>query len=136
MTTEYRPHRYVMQDITHVYVGCKFTLQDVLNFEDAPFKLKSVIRKFFLNDASQKGDTVLADYLFEVDPNSEAYDVLCRMKAKVKFTAPKSYVEDKGYKNETLSYQEFRERQELKEHIEQVYVEEISLSKLGLLALG
>ena len=40
MTTEYRPHRYVMQDITHVYVGCKFTLLDVLNFEDAPFKLK------------------------------------------------------------------------------------------------
>ena len=132
MVSEYRPYKYVIQDITHIYIGCWFSLQEVMDYEDAPFKLKAVFGKFFLPDASNGPEMTISDFVFDLKENSLSYEVLNRLKAKVKYSIPKSFEKDKGFRNEVISLENFVESEDIQNHKDRVIIEEICISKLAL----
>lgn len=135
MRSEYEPYKYVMQDITHVYVGCFFTLQEVMNFEDAPFKVKAAFGKYFFVDAKEGPETILSDFLLDVKADQFSYEVLKKLKTKVKYSIPKNFEKDKGYRNEVKNFEEFVGNELIQTHREQIIVEEISFSKLALMGI-
>ncbi len=135
MRSEYEPYKYVIQDITHVYIGCFFTLQEVMNFEDAPFKVKAAFGKYFFTDAKEGPETTLSDFLFDIKSDQFSYEVLKKLKTKVKYSIPKSFEKDKGYRNEVKSFEEFVASELIKEHKDQIIVEEICFSKLALMGI-
>lgn len=135
MKSNYEPYKYVIQDITHVYIGCFFTLQEVMEYEDAPFKVKATVSRYFIPDAGNGPETKLSDYIFDVDRQSFSYQVLLRLKTKVKYSIPKSFEKDKGYRNEVVPLEQFLEDSVIREHREQVVVEEICFSKLALMGI-
>lgn len=135
MRSEYEPYKYVIQDITHVYIGCFFTLQEIMEFEDAPFKVKAAFSKYFMIDALNGPETKLSDYIFDVDQKSFSYQVLLKLKTKVKYSIPKSFEKDKGYRNQVVSLEQFLGDSLIREHRGQVIVEEICFSKLALMGI-
>lgn len=135
MRTDYEPYKYVIQDITHVYIGCWFTLQEVMNFEDAPFKVKAAFGKYFFQDAQNGPETKLSDFIYELTPELFSYEVLKKLKTKVKYSVPKNFEKDKGYRNVVTDFEKFINDEQVKDHREQIIVEEICFSKLALMGI-
>lgn len=135
MRNEYEPYKYVLQDITHVYIGGRFTLQEVIGFDDAPFKVKVTVNRYFLGDSPNGADIRLSDFILDVERNAFSYEVLKKLKTKVKYTIPKNFDADEGYRNTVASFEEFYENEVIRQHREQVMIEEISFSKLALMGI-
>ena len=38
--------RYVMQDMTNVYIGAKYTYDEIMNVDEVPFKLKVILSHY------------------------------------------------------------------------------------------
>ena len=135
--TEYRDFAYVMQDVGSIFLGCKFTYEQLLSHPDVNFKLKTVIRKYLLEELSP--DTSLESHFFfmkETDPAAEAY---AQLKAKLRV----SCIDEKNSKDGTLRYTEkeypvselVKLSPEEKEKMGMV-IRELVLSKLALFAFA
>ena len=135
--TEYRDFAYVMQDVGSIYLGCRFTYHQLLSHPDVNFKLKTVIRKYLLEELSP--DTSLESHFFfmkETDPAAEAY---AQLKARLRV----SCIDEKRSGQERLRYAELeypvmelvKLTSEEKEKRGMV-IRELVLSKLALFAFA
>lgn len=130
MNSQYRPFEYFMQDITHIYIGCYYTMQGILDAEEAPIRVKSLVRRYFLPLIGQQADIQLKDLLFMIPIDSECYDIMERLKTKVKCSIPNKG--KSGYQNQVVAYTDFVRNEEWMSSRKQIYIEEICISKLAL----
>ena len=47
---EYEDYKYVMGDTSNIYLGGKFTYQEMLDSDEVPFKFQSIIEHYLLKD--------------------------------------------------------------------------------------
>ena len=80
--TSYEPYKYVMNDTSNIYIGAKFTYEELLESEDLAFKLKSIISQYILKE-SDKTNTLEAE-LYYLTPESFVYKTYEQLKCKVK----------------------------------------------------
>ena len=66
--TVYEDYKYSMQDTGKVYVGSKYTLDEILESEDMPFKFRLIVERYILPEADQQ-DT-LETHLYYLEPKS------------------------------------------------------------------
>jgi len=71
-----------MQDISRIYVGCRYTLGELIDTEEVPFKLRMLVERYILPEADPE-DT-LETHLYYLEPGSFLVKIYARMKAKVK----------------------------------------------------
>ena len=45
--------KYVMMDTGNIYLGARFTFGELLEQEMVPFKLKTIIRRYFLPETTE-----------------------------------------------------------------------------------
>ena len=79
---EYEAFKYVMTDMTSIFIGAKFSYDELLEHEDVPQKLREVIFRIFLNEVS--GDTLIENHVFYLTKDSQTYKALKKMKARFK----------------------------------------------------
>ena len=46
-----RSFKYAMMDTTKIYIGGRMTYQEMIEWEDVPFKIKAIVNKEFVPDA-------------------------------------------------------------------------------------
>ncbi len=80
--TYYEDYKYCMQDVGRVYVGCKYTFEELLDEEDLLFKFRLIIERYILPEADP-GDT-LESHLYYLRPESFAVKLYRRLKVRVK----------------------------------------------------
>jgi len=78
----YEDGKYAIQDIGTLYVGCKFTFEELLECEEVPFKFRLVCERYLLPEADLE-DT-LETHLYYLDPKSFEVKILKQLKAKIK----------------------------------------------------
>ena len=49
--TVYEDYKYSMQDTGNIYVGCKYTFEELLNAEDILFKFRLIVQHYILPEA-------------------------------------------------------------------------------------
>ena len=59
---ENRDFKYVLQDVSKVYIGAKFTYQEMMEEEAVPFKLKAILSHYILKEVA--GDTTPENHIF------------------------------------------------------------------------
>lgn len=136
--TVYEDYKYSMQDISHLYVGCKYTFAELLEAEDVMFKFRMLVQRYILPEADRE-DT-LESHLYYLAPTGFLVKLYGQMKAKVKVNV----IEERkspfgGRKREYVTKQLSVERltamtKEEKEACGMV-IQELSVSKLALMAL-
>ena len=52
MTEENRDFKYVMQDVSKVYIGAKYTYQEMMDTDEIPFKLKAILSHYILKEVA------------------------------------------------------------------------------------
>ncbi|MBQ7766128.1 MAG: hypothetical protein IJ397_04735 [Lachnospiraceae bacterium] len=129
-----RDFKYVMQDTSHVFMGGRMTYDDMMTWEDTPFKIKAIVSKYFLG----KEEDGLAVTLAVLQQNDFRYQILKQLKVKIKagtYQTKKNLFgkEESKYVSRLYSLDEYME---VCSREKALITEEFVFSKLALLAFS
>ncbi len=137
MTTErYEDYKYVMQDTTQLYLGAKYTLQEMTENEEIPFKFRLILERYVSEEVSQ--DTTLESHLYYLTGESRNLKIYDHIKMKVRFLekSKKDGILGKNkreYVTQVLPIKKFAEISAAEKERRGIVIQEISVSKLALM---
>lgn len=133
--TVYENFKYSMQDVSRVYVGSKYTFEELLDDEDLLFKFRMIVERYVLPEADPQ-DT-LETHLYYLTPDSFTVKLYRRLKARIKvsvieekkslFGKPKSQYTDRQLTVDELVGMSLEEKERCG-----MVIQELSVSKLAL----
>lgn len=133
-------YKYVMHDMTNIYIGAKYTYDEIMDNDDVPFKFKTILSRYILKEVA--GNTTLENHIFYMKKEDMSYMIYKQMKAKFKLNVFKEDGHGKGqpgYVQKEYKIQDIVEGKdsiELHEKMNQIFVEELHITSLGLLAVS
>lgn len=137
-TKTYEDFKYSLQDTGRIYVGCKYTLGELLEEEDILFKFRLVMEKYVM-DRADREDT-LESHLYYLAPDSFLVKLYKQMKAQVKVNV----LEEKkgffgggktGYATRKLDIGQLAAMAPEQKEKKGLVIQELSVSKLALMGL-
>ena len=136
--TLYEDYKYSLQDVSRVYVGCKYTFEELLNEEELLFKFRLIVERYILPEVDAQ-DT-LESHLYYLTPESFAVKIYRQIKARVKV----SVIEEKKslfgkmkrqYVTRQLSVEELAAIPPAKKERQGMVIQELVMSKLALASI-
>ncbi len=129
--------KYVMHDLTNIYVGAKYTYNDLMKLDEVPFKLKTIISHYMLKEVS--GDTTIENHIFYLKPEDLSYLIYKQMKARFKLSIFEENGHGKnkpGYISREYRIDEIINNKNIYSKKDQIIVEEIHLTKISLFSVS
>lgn len=135
--TIYEEGKYSIQDTGNLYVGTKYTLEELINEDEIPFKFRLVVERYILPEADLQ-DT-LETHLYYLDAKSFLVKIYGQLKAKVKINIieeKKSLLgrNKKQYVTKMITVEELAKMSPAQKESSGVVVQELKMSKLALMA--
>ena len=136
--TVYEDFKYSMQDVSRVYVGCKYSFEELLDDDDLLFKFRLIVERYILPEADPE-DT-LETHLYYLKPDSFTVKIYNRIKARVKV----SVIEEKKslfgkvrkeYVTKQLTVDELVSITPAEKEKQGMVIQELGVSKLALTAI-
>ena len=129
-----RDFKYVMQDTSHVFIGGRMSYEDMITWEEVPFKIKAIVNKYFMG----KEESSLAETIFALEQDDFRYQILKQLKIKIKagtYQMKKRLFgkEEEKYVSKLYTLDEFME---LAQAEKRLVTEEFIFSKLALMAFS
>ncbi len=127
--------KYVMHDLSTLYVGAAYTYSELMNLDDAPFKFRSMVNKIMMKEVD--GNTKISDHIFFIDPDGLSYMTYKHLKARFKMNVfhREANKGQGGYVSETHTIEEIRNDEFLQNNKDTIFVEELIIGKLNLAGL-
>lgn len=128
-----------MQDTGSVYLGAKLSYAEILQDEMVNFKYKSIVEHYIFKDTAP--ETTLESQLYYMTKEQFSYRTYQQLKARVKI----SILEEKkslfgkkktGYVTKTMPLSAFADINLAQKKAQGVVIQELILSKLGLMAFS
>lgn len=137
--TQYEDFKYVLQDTGNIYLGARFSYEELLEQEMVPFKLKAILTHYILKEAAP--DTTLESQFYYLTGDSFLYETFKQLKIRVKV---QMQVEKKTllgkrkneYREEILSLKELIEVNLARKKACGMLIREIIISKLGMMTFS
>jgi len=135
--TVYEENKYSMQDTGNLYVGSKYTLEELINEDEIPFKFRLVVERYILPEADLQ-DT-LESHLYYLDAKSFLVKIYGQLKAKVKINIieeKKTFLKGskKQYVTKFVTVEELTAMSVAEKEAKGIVVQELRMSKLALMA--
>ena len=133
----YEDGKYSLQDVGTLYVGTKYTFEELLDNEEISFKFRLVVERYLLPEADRE-DT-LETHLYYLDSKSFLVKIYQQLKAKIKVNVIEEKKDRSGkvtkrYVTKTLSPKELTEIEPSAKESVGMVIQEIAFSKLSLMA--
>ena len=134
--TVYEDGKYCMQDIGNLYIGSKYTFEEILEDEEIFFKFRLLVQRYLLPEADRE-DT-LETHLYYLDDKSFLVKIYRQLKARVKI----SILEDRKHLNgktvreymtRTVPVEELVKMSVSQKEAAGVVIQELAVSKLALM---
>lgn len=131
--------KYVMMDVGNLYLGARFSFDELLSQEMVPFKFKTIINHYILKEADR--ETTLESQFYYMEKETFLYDIFSQLRTRVKINVQ----EEKkslfgrtsiGYTEKTIPLKEFAEINLARKKASGVIVREIVISKLGMMTFS
>lgn len=135
--TVYEEYKYSMQDTSFLYIGTKYTLEELICEDEISFKFRLIVERYILPEADAQ-DT-LESHLYYLEPKSFLVKIYKQVKAKVKI----NIIEEKRtltggkkkqYVTKLLTVEELAAMPVSEKEAKGVVVQELRMSKLALMA--
>lgn len=128
--------KYILQDAGQIYLGARFSYEELLAEEMAPFKLKTVVSQYILKEVD--ACATLESHFYHMTEDSFAFQTYRELKVKVKASVPERKKSLTGkercvYKDRVYPLKEFAQMNLAKKKQAGLIIREISVSKLGLM---
>lgn len=142
--SENRDYKYMLQDITTIYLGAKYTYADLIEERDISFKVKTLVNRFIGPELEKDGlsikDISLDRHFYYMEGNGYVYQTYLQLKTKVKFSILE---EKKGfggkvkkqYTTKVLKLEEFVKMSPAEKEEKGIFIQEISMSKMALMGI-
>ena len=130
-----RDFKYVIQDMSNIYIGARFSYGELMEEEEVPYKLKKVIFRIYLQEVPE--ETTPENHIFLLNRDSASYRALRKMKVHFRMSVWDETKGKKGgaYVNREYGLDEILDDSELQGKRDKIVVEEMRISKLGLAAV-
>ena len=130
--------KYILQDFNNIYIGARWTYQEMTEHKDIPFKWKAVIAHYLSKDADLSMKFV--DHLFAMTEHDFSYQTYLQLKAKVKVSVWETkkglFGTKSGYVSREYSVEEMVTDPQIREMRDHMIVEELRLSKIALMSFS
>ena len=131
--------KYVMMDTGNLYLGARFTFGDLMEQEMVPFKLKTIIRRYFLPETTE--DTTLESQFYYLEKGTVLFDTFKQLRIKVKVNVQEEKKSLFGktscrYEEKILNLNELTDINLARKKASGMIIREIIISKLGLMTFG
>lgn len=134
----YEDYKYVMVDTGNVYLGAKYTYGEILQNEDIPFKIRTIVERYILPQADV--ETTLESDFYYMSPDSLSCRTFRQLKVKVKcsrLTEKKSLFSrgrsKKVYVTELMRLEDFAGMNPADKQAQGIMVQEIVINKLAMM---
>lgn len=135
--TVYEDYKYCMQDTGNLYVGAKYTINEIAENEDILFKFRKVCVESLKNGSD--GDDSLETILYYMQPEDFRVQVLKQMRAKVRVNIikEKSFFgkKKKEYVTEFMSIPNLVSMTKEEKESVGLVIQELRVNKLALLTV-
>ncbi len=128
--TENRDYKYIMQDISSVYIGAKYTYDEMIEEEEIPFKIKKVINQY-IKPELDGNDPTIESHFYYMEGEGFAYQTFLQLKTKVRM----NILKNGKYTTTTMKLQEFVAISPKEKEEAGIVIQEINFSKLALMTL-
>ncbi|MGN1147748.1 MAG: hypothetical protein ACI4TB_04955 [Lachnospiraceae bacterium] len=134
-----RDYKYIMQDVSTVYLGARYTYEELIEADDVPFKIKTLVNRYIKPEL--EGENLsLESHFYYMEEKGFAYQTFLQLKTKVKISILQ---EKKGfggrvkksYTTETMKLQDFVKIPPAEKEEKGIMIQEICFSKLALMGL-
>lgn len=137
--SQYEDFKYVMQDTGSLYLGARYSYQELLDNETVPFKFKAILSHYIFKEASP--ETTLESQFYYMEPEGFLYETFKQLKVRVKAQIQE---EKRGlfgkpgveYREKILSLKELCEINLARKKASGMIIQEIIISKLGLMTFS
>lgn len=123
--------KYIIQDLTNIYLGARGTYEELLEDENVPYKLKKIFLRIMLTEVAP--DTTPENHVFYMSKDSVSFKAYKKMKARFKMSvwepADGKKRKKSGYVSREYSVDEIVGSKELHEKKDTIIVEEVHISK-------
>lgn len=135
----YDDYKYVMQDTGTISFGAKYSYRELIHDEEVNFKFKVIIERYLSKDLDM--DTTLESHLYYLTGDGFTYECFNQLKAKVKINVLKEKRTlfgkvKKVYVTQIMSVKEFVAKGVEWKKDNNVFIQELIISKLALMAFS
>ncbi|MDE7222719.1 MAG: hypothetical protein K2O34_02925 [Acetatifactor sp.] len=134
----YEDYKYVMVDTGNVYLGAKYTYGELLQNEDIPFKIRTIVERYILPQADVA--TTLESDFYYMSPDSLTCRTFRQLKVKVKCSrlVDKKSLFSRGkgkkvYVTEVIDLEKFTGMNPADKQAQGILVQEIIINKLAMM---
>ena len=133
---QYEDYKYVMQDTYQLYLGAKYSFDEIIDNEDIPFKFRLVVERYVYQDIDP--ETTLESHFYYLDDKELLVKIYKQIKLKVKINIIE---EKKGlngkskkvYTTQIMPIEQFVKMTPAEKEEKGVVIQEIMCSKLSLM---
>ena len=133
---ETKDFKYIIQDMTNVYIGAKYSYKELMELDEVPFKLKTIFSHYMLKEVAE--ETRLEDHIFYLEKASLSFMAYKQLKARFRLSVWHEAKGRKpaGYRSREYKIEEILDSPEFMSQMNQIIVEEMHITKLALLGAG
>lgn len=133
----YEDFKYMLQDVSRIYIGAKYTYRELMQNPETAFKFKSVIEHYLFRETDP--DTSLESDFYYMVPGSFSYRTYEQLKAKVKISIladkkGRGRKKERAYTEKILSLKELVQIPLEQKKRDGIVVQELILSKFALVS--
>lgn len=131
--------KYILQDSGNIYIGARYSYEELLNLETVPFKLKTIMHRYLLTENDK--ETTLESLFYYMEEESMVYQTYDQLRVKIKVTMQREkkslFGKNKiSYGEKTLSLKELVNMNLARKKGQGLLIREIIFSKLGLMTFS
>ena len=127
--------KYYMQDIERNYFGARYSYNEILANEMAPFKFKAIITKYLKDEIDL--DTRLESHFYYIQPETFDYQIFKQLKTRIRVLEYKrSDDQRKGFKEKIYTIEQLARISPEDKEKNGMIIREIFISKLALFAFS
>jgi hypothetical protein len=131
--------KYIMQDTSYVYFGKELTYKEMLEYDNLPFKFKSIISNYISKDTDL--DVKLTDHILNMGDNEFTGQIYEQLKMTVRIyykTEKKGFGGKIKYKwvHKACPFKKFKAEYGKKVLSGEVMITDVSISKLALMVIS
>lgn len=134
---EYQDFKYIMSDVSKIYVGAEMSYAEICAHDFAPFKFIAVIEQYFYKEASP--DMTLREHLLAMTKASLSYQTMRHLKVSLKMniysrvTDRRGRTKEKWLIDEVVGVEEYVGEESYHQYPEHAIVTELIVKKLPLM---
>ena len=81
---DYQDYKYVIQDTGKLYVGAKYSLDEIAKEQEIPFKFRSIVMRCIMREMDK--NTTFESLFYYMQPDGYLYEMFLQLRTKVKVT--------------------------------------------------